>query len=241
MLKVKKKIISLCALLVVFLQVFMPFTNQCYAISEETNIIENSVKNDTENINNTEENIVTDNKIENENVPKDTDNSSDNNIIQNETIENQEISENATPQENLVENEITEVEDNNELEIQNEMNGDAGISVASASGFGVGAGNENEFWNAFYNTGVSELTTSQVIRLNSTYTVNHNIRINSSSTSGGNALQLSSGCNIVVPNGCVLTLDGMVVDGRSWGNNDGKPCITVQSRWRLNVDRTFNY
>lgn len=142
---------------------------------------------------------------------------------------------------NKVEQEVTEenqeIDNNEELENDKEkqeefemvMNEDAGISVASASGYGVGAGNENEFRNAFYNGGVSELTTSEVIRLTSSYTVNHNIRINSSSTSGGNALQLSSGCNIVVPNGCVLTLDGMVVDGRSWGNNDGKSCITVQN------------
>ena len=114
----------------------------------------------------------------------------------------------AVEEENSLKNEVIEdvdSEDNDEFGI--EMNEDNGISVASASGFGVGAGNENEFRNAFYNTGVSELTTSQVIRLTSSYTVNHNIRINSSSTSGENSIHLSSGCNIVVPKGCVLTLD----------------------------------
>ena len=124
--------------------------------------------------------------------------------------------ESADKNENIIENtisnedteiisEISDVENQDDFEIQ--TNQDDGISVASASGYGTGAGNENEFRNAFYNTNVSELTTSRVIRLTSTYTVNHNIRINSSSTSGENSIHLSSGCNIVVPNGCVLTLD----------------------------------
>lgn len=143
----------------------------------------------------------------------------------------------AIEEENSLKNEVIEdVDSEDKDEFGIEMNEDNGISVASASGFGVGAGNENEFRNAFFNTGVSELTTSQVIRLTSTYTLNHSIRINSSSTSGQNAIHLSSGCGIVVPNGCVLTLDGMVVDGRTWGNDDGKSCITVQRRWSFNVN-----
>lgn len=151
--------------------------------------------------------------------------SEDENII-NEDIEISEKENNTTEKEVINENaeeETIDVQDeeeinfNEENEIEDITEENTGISVMSASGFGVGAGNEDEFRNAFYNPSVSELTTSQVIRLNSTYTVNHNIRINSSSTSGGNSLHLSSGCGIVVPNGCVLTLDGMVIDRKNLG------------------------
>lgn len=173
--------------------------------------------------------------------------SEDENII-NEDIEISERENNTTEKEVINENaeETIDVQDKEEInfneknEIEDITEENDGISVMSASGYGTGAGNENEFWNAFYNPSVSELTTSQVIRLNSTYTVNHNIRINSSSTSGGNSLHLSSGCGIVVPNGCVLTLDGMVIDGRTWGNDDGKSCITVQNRWCPNANWTFH-
>lgn len=143
-----------------------------------------------------------------------------------------DIEGNTIEEEKLIENEpVIQNEEKEELEeeLEVETNEDSEISVMSASGFGVGAGNEDEFRNAFYNTSVSELTTSQIIRLTSTYTVNHNLRIDSSSTSGGNSLHLASGCSIVVQNGCVLTLDGIVVDGRTLGNNDGKVCITVKS------------
>lgn len=139
-----------------------------------------------------------------------------------ENVGNENTLETEDVEKNLENTETTE------KEVEFDMSEDSGISVTSASGNGTGAGNENEFRNAFYNTSVSELTISQVIRLTSTYTVNHNIRINSSAMNGGNSLHLSSGCNIVVENGCVLTLDGIVVDGRTWGNNDGKVCITIK-------------
>lgn len=132
--------------------------------------------------------------------------------------------------ENIIENDSINIEPKIELKnkLKSNINKSSGISIMSASGSGTGAGNEVEFRNALYNTSVTELTTSTNIRLTSTYTLNHSIRIDNSS-SIGNALQLSSGCQIIVPQGCVLTLDAMVIDGRQFGNDDNKPCIVVQS------------
>lgn len=145
---------------------------------------------------------------------------------------------------NIVEDNITTNEDDNnethEEPIIVEMNSDMPL-VGSASGGGANAGNEGEFSGLFYNTGVGELTIQSTIRLNNSYTVNHNLRIDSSSQSGANSLQLSSGCRIVVPANCVLTLDEVVIDGRTFGNNDGKSCITVQNGGVLMLTRTLNY
>lgn len=144
------------------------------------------------------------------------------------TTEDENIIEENTVNENTIENEV-ENEENINIEPEIEMNDRNMILVGSASGGGANAGSEGEFSSLFYNTGVGELTIQGSIRLNSSYTVNHTMRIDASSQSGANSLQLSSGCQIIVPNGCVLTLDEVVIDGRSFGNNDGKSCITVQN------------
>ncbi len=183
----KYRIITIFILLLILLQTIMPL---CYAISECENITNEDIEILTEENNNTKNEITV----------KDTKNKTTKDETKKalKTKDKEEMNSSEDNSETVFENEIENI---------TEENANAGISVMSASGFGVGAGNENEFRNAFYNTGVSELTTSQVIRLTSSYTVNHNIRINSSSTSGENSIHLSSGCNIVVPNGCVLTLD----------------------------------
>ena len=246
----KKKIMAICIILIILLQIVMPIIGECYSdLENEADIIEDNEKID-----------INDNKIDEYNDESTIENSngdtleiSDNSIIDANYMENEEIiektieedkadiqqdSENIEQSSQIVQkdNKIIELKkdilqdseiiENDDFEIETN---DEGISVMSASGFGVGAGNENEFRNAFYNTNVSELTTSQVIRLTSTYTVNHNLRIDSSSVSGGNSLHLSSGCGIIIQSGCVLTLDGIVVDGRTWGNDDSKVCVTVRS------------
>lgn len=231
----KNRIISLFILLIMLFEMLMPSLCECYyyeneeiieedgEISEKIKEIEKSEEIIDELESNEEQEEVnienTEEKIE---EIKDTD-KKNGSEVEVETKSEKEI--NYEKEINLVNNIDEEI--NDEFEVT--MDENIGISVASASGWGTGAGNEDEFRNAFYNGGVSELTISTSIRLNSIYTVNHNLRIDSSSQTGSNALQLSSGCSIVVPSGCVLTLDEVVLDGRSFGNNDGKSCITVQN------------
>lgn len=196
------KCITIMIVLTLLLQVIMPTIYNCYAVSE--NEIDNEISNSVVNETKEEEN---ENIVEQENL-KD-------NVVENEdeiVLEESDIIENDIDEEPII------VEENIDMPI-----------VRSASGGGANAGNEGEFSSLFYNTGVGELTIQSSIRLNSSYTVNHTMRIDCSSQSGANSLQLSSGCNIIVPNGCVLTLDEIVIDGRSFGNNDGKSCIIVQS------------
>ena len=247
---VKRKTIALLVILIILLQLFMPIFNQSYATDDFETVIETEnsiVGNEDNNIDETSENQEIIDETE-ENDENNNDNTTDN---EKETIE-----ENEDKSENTDENEIDDDDNNEDIEL-NTLNDDEEIEeaedekdeeeeeleiepllgvqmadmplVGSASGGGANAGSEGEFSGLFYNTGVGELTIQNSIRLNSTYTVNHSLRIDSSSQSGANSLQLSSGCSIIVPNGCVLTLDEVVIDGRSFGNNDGKSCITVQN------------
>lgn len=255
----KRKITALLALLIILSQLFIPIINQSYATTEEIDIskstedsidseeqsneiidnkqneiesndeiTQNEINQETNNIIDTEYEIQEEIKNEelNNEITNNTEKESEESI---ENTDNSEDTENINEQEIFEDtettDEISEVEENFDIE----TNEDYGISVASSSGSGANAGNEGEFSNIFYNTGIGELTIQTSIRLNNSYTLNHNLRIDASSQSGANSLQLSSGCRIIVPNGCVLTLDEVVIDGRSFGNNDGKPCITVQN------------
>lgn len=252
-----KKVIATLIILMFLLQTFMPIVNATTELNDH-NIFENSENSiedekiiDSPKEKNENTNQIIDNQInEKDNTLVDLENKEQEEIIDEELsneiknnteTKNEEIIENTESEQDdkslmeetaevseIIEKD-SEIEDESEENIEIETNEEYEISVASASGNGANAGNEMEFRNIFYNTSVGELTMQSSIRLNSTYQVNHNLRIDSSSQSGGNSLQLSSGCSIIVPSGCTLTLDGVVIDGRSFGNNDGKSCITVQS------------
>lgn len=230
---VKKRIykrMAILMLLMILFQSIAPVISGCYAMEDEELEIETSENNQNE-IGNAEENVEITNEQEQ---------TEDENIIESDDIEESTGEENAikdlvndSNENQIVETEEIEedelLEDNEEIEPIIEINQIDIPLLGTASGGGSNAGSEGEFSNLFYNTGVGELTIQSSIRLYNSYTLNHNMRIDSSSQSGANSLQLSSGCQIIVPNGCTLTLDEVVIDGRSFGNSDGKSCITVQN------------
>ena len=202
--------------IIIFIMIIM-FANKIYATIEcENEIVENNIE--VQNIVNEIENIVCSNNVLDENT-----------IINevSENIENEEEYENAISDEKIeddIENGEVEINENFDFEYDEENV----IDTVSTLATNAVVGNEDGFRNGFYNS--EEVITTNNIYLTSTYSLNHFLKI---SALASNGLQLASGCNIVVENGGVLVLNAMVVDGRLFGANDGKSCITVKSGGKL--------
>lgn len=222
----KKKIIVLSVLVIMFFQITAPFFNKSYAteesFEENVEIKENMVNDEQilENIEFEEEIVIIDNdKLESKIEDKEEN--------QEEIIEECEEETTKECEDKITEKyeeEITEEFEEEIIEENKEEMENCGIMLLSAGD--VFVGNETEFRNALA-IGADVIHVRQSINFNSPIYINYPVKV--IDESDDNALRYGNGGSfITVQNGGALTLDGMVVDLNSSGNS-GMVAINIES------------